>query len=294
MGTEVRPAAAGSQAARRPDRGHRPAALAHGAASRHLVASLPAGDRRRLDAGRAPCAADGEPASTAPFIAAHSTGFDQLERYVLGQDGGEARSPEWAEGLCGVAAEEITRFARAYAAAKPAMLLPGYSIQRVFAGEEPYRLAVALQLATGNFGRLGGSTGALNNRLPCPGSARCRSPILPDSAHPAPPALARCGPGGRAGGYPTDIHAIYSIGGNFLNQGGHIAKSIAAFEKVDFAVCHELFLTPTARYCDVVLPAAHALEKEDIGLPWLRQLPHLQTAGAAAQGEARTRLRHPL
>jgi anaerobic selenocysteine-containing dehydrogenase len=58
------------------------------------------------------------------------------------------------------------------------------------------------------------------------------------------------------------------VGGNFLNQGSDIRKNIAAFEKVDFAVCHEMFLTPTARYCDVILPACGPLEKEDIGLPW--------------------------
>ena len=111
-----------------------------------------------------------------PFIAAHSIGFDQLERYVMGSDGGEARSPAWAAPICGIAAEEIVRFARAYAAAKPAMLFPGYSIQRVFAGEEPYRLTVALQVATGNFGQLGGSTGALNNRLPGPRVGRLPVP----------------------------------------------------------------------------------------------------------------------
>lgn len=48
------------------------------------------------------------------------------------------------------------------------MLLPGYSIQRVVGGEEPFRLSVALQLATGNFGVRGGSTGSMNSRLPVP------------------------------------------------------------------------------------------------------------------------------
>jgi anaerobic dimethyl sulfoxide reductase subunit A len=92
---------------------------------------------------------------------------------------------------------------------------------------------------------------------------------------------------GRAGGYPSDIRAIYSIGGNYLNQGSDIAKSIAAFKKVDFAVCHELFLTPTARHCDVVLPAAHALEKEDIGLPWTGNFLTYRPQAVPPQGEAR-------
>jgi len=61
---------------------------------------------------------------------------------------------------------------------------------------------------------------------------------------------------------------IYSAGGNLLNQGADAQKSIAAFRKVDFSVCHEMFMTPSARFCDVVLPAASPLQKEDIGIPW--------------------------
>src|SRR5271157_1221264 len=102
------------------------------------------------------------------FVDARAAGFPRLARSVLGEDGGPARTPAWAAGVCGVSEAEIRRFARAYAAARPAMLIPGFSIQRVFAGEETYRLTVALQLATGNFGVRGGSTGSLNNNLPTP------------------------------------------------------------------------------------------------------------------------------
>lgn len=203
-----------------------------------------------------------------PFIAAHSVGFEQLERYVRGEDGGEPRSPEWAAAICGVPAAEIVRFARAYAAAKPALLFPGYSIQRVFAGEETYRLTVALQVATGNFGRRGGSTGAINNMLPWPRVGRLPIPApAQQAAVPVvrwPDAILE----GRRGGYPADIRAVYNLGSNFLNQGADIRKNMRAFEALDFAVTHELFLTPTARYCDVILPAASPFEKEDIGIPW--------------------------
>lgn len=222
------------------------------------------------------------------FVESHSSGFEQLEAYTLGRGGGQPRTPRWAEPLCGVAAEEITRFARAYAAAKPAMLLPGYAIQRVYAGEETYRLTVALQLATGNFGKLGGSTGSLNSALPRVRVGALPAPIL---AHAPTVPVARWPDAvleGRAGGYPTDIRAIYSIGGNYLNQGAQIPKNIAAFEKVDFAICHEIFLTPTARYCDVVLPAAHALEKEDIGLPWCGNFITYKAQAVQPRGEARS------
>ncbi len=201
-------------------------------------------------------------------IARLSSGFDALERYVLGLEGGQPRSPDWAAPICGLPAEEITRFARAYAAARPAMLFPGYSIQRVFAGEETYRLTVALQIATGNFGVKGGSSGGPNNALPAPRVGSL--PVPPMPPQPSVPVLRWPDAilEGVAGGYPCDIHAVYSVGANFVNQGADVRKNLAAFRKLDFAVCHEIFLTPTALQCDVVLPAATAFEKEDIGEPW--------------------------
>jgi anaerobic dimethyl sulfoxide reductase subunit A len=93
---------------------------------------------------------------------------------------------------------------------------------------------------------------------------------------------------GRAGGYPSDIHAIYSLGANAINQGGDARKSMAAFEKVDFAVTHELFLTPTARFCDVVFPAATALEKTELGEPWQGNYLLYRPRILAPAGEARS------
>ncbi|MHB0877264.1 MAG: molybdopterin-containing oxidoreductase family protein [Anaerolineae bacterium] len=221
-----------------------------------------------------------------PFIQAHANGFERLERYVLGE-GGEPRSPQWAEAICGVPAEEITRFAHAYAAAKPAMLLPGYSIQRVYAGEEPFRLTVALQLATGNFGKRGGSTGSMNSLLPSPRVGRLSGPEIPGLPEVPtlrwPDAILL----GREGGYPTDVHAIYSLGANLLNQGGDVHKGMAALAKVDFVVCHELFLTPTARWSDVILPATSALEREDVGIPWLGNYLLYRPQVLAPRGQAR-------
>jgi anaerobic dimethyl sulfoxide reductase subunit A len=72
---------------------------------------------------------------------------------------------------------------------------------------------------------------------------------------------------GKQGGYPSDIKAIYNVGGNFLIQGSDIHKNIKAFNEVEFAVCHEQFLTPTAKCCDIVLPVTTFLERNDILIP---------------------------
>jgi anaerobic dimethyl sulfoxide reductase subunit A len=195
-------------------------------------------------------------------------GMDQLEAYVTGQLDGIVRDPTWAQGICGVPAADITSFAREFAAARPAMLMPGYSIQRVQAGEETYRLGAAIQLATGNFGVLGGSTASINNRLPGPriggldDLSRGDEPKFPVLRWPD--AILE----GKAGGYPTDIKAAYLAGCNFVNQGADTNKNIRAMHALEFSVCHEMFMTPTARLCDVILPAASPLEKEDIAEPW--------------------------
>jgi anaerobic dimethyl sulfoxide reductase subunit A len=202
------------------------------------------------------------------FVAKTSTGFDELEAYVMGTAGHEPKTPAWAEATCGTPAEDIASLARQYGRTRPAALIPGPSIQRNIGGEEAIRMAVALQVATGNLGILGGSTGALaHGSLPYPSVAELRVPPNPiQTSVPVvlwPDAILE----GKPGGYPSDIKAIYNVGGNYLVQGSDVRKNIRAFEQVEFAVTHDYVLTPTAQYCDVVLPATTFLERNDIVYP---------------------------
>ena len=201
-----------------------------------------------------------------PFIDTYSTGFADLERHVLGHDEARiARTPQWAEALCGTPAAAIAGFARLYGSTRPAALLPGLSIQRTIGGEEAARLAIALQVATGNLGVPGGSSGThFAERLPRPRVGAIR---VPHTGHRVGVPVYRWADAvleGTRGGYPSDVKAIYNVGGNYVVQGADVHKSIRAFQQVEFAVCHDLFLTPTARHCDLVLPATHYLERQDI------------------------------
>ena len=235
------------------------------------------------------------------FVAAHATGFESLRRRVLGEGGGSGRggeaaalpgrggeaaalagrgltggaapalepgqaaTPEWAEGVCGVPAARIVALAREWARRRPVALIPGLSIQRTMGGEEAVRLAIALQVASGDLGRLGGSAGSQNwNGLPQPRLTGIEAGPNPSGLRLPANDWADAVLRGRAGGHPVDIRAAYNVGGNYVTQGADVAKSIRAMEALEFSVCHELFLTATARYCDVVLPATHWLEREDI------------------------------
>jgi anaerobic dimethyl sulfoxide reductase subunit A len=199
------------------------------------------------------------------FLERYTSGFADLETYIRGENDGIPKTPSWAETICGTPAATIRDFAIRYGTTKPSALIPGLSIQRTLGGEEAYRMAFALQAATGNIGIPGGSSGGcIWARLPIPRMhfvffpAVSEQPSVP--VYRWPDAVLE----GTANGYPTDIKAIYSVGQNYLNQGSDIEKNIKAFEKVEFAVSHEIFLTPTARYCDVIFPATTFLEREDV------------------------------
>ncbi|MCX7025888.1 MAG: molybdopterin-dependent oxidoreductase [Spirochaetes bacterium] len=201
------------------------------------------------------------------YVDSRTAGFHSILEHIRGSSDGIPKTAAWASAICGIGEQDIKRLAEAWASVKPLLLIPGYSIQRSAFGEETMRLCVALQLVSGNFGLEGGSTGSLNNRLRGPrvgriaiGEGRVKRgfPVVrwPDRI------LEGCE------SEDERIRAVYSVGGNYLNQGADIGKSSRALETLEFMVCHELFLTPTAAYADIVLPAASPLQKEDIGIPW--------------------------
>ncbi len=73
---------------------------------------------------------------------------------------------------------------------------------------------------------------------------------------------------GKAGGYPSDIRMIYSAAGDLVNQIANTNKILEGLEKVEFVLVQDHFMTPTARFADVLLPATTSFERNDIHLPW--------------------------
>ncbi|MBB6481425.1 molybdopterin-containing oxidoreductase family protein [Spirochaeta isovalerica] len=194
-----------------------------------------------------------------------SSGFDLFESYITGESDGIAKSPSWAEKICGIGKEEIIDFALGYSSIQPTALLPGFSLQRAIGGENADRLGAVLQLATGNAGLRGGSIGAAKwNRQPKPLCGRMKVPANPLKTGVPVNSWADAVLEGKAGGYPSDISLLYNVGGNFIGQSSGTDKTIKAFRKADFSVTHDYFLTDTARYCDVVLPVTTFMERDDI------------------------------
>ncbi len=187
--------------------------------------------------------------------------------YLLGLSDGVVKTPEWAEPLTGVPAATIRRLAREFGTLKPAALHCGYAPGRTAYGEQFHRAAYALCAITGNIGIPGGNSG-------CSGGAhnhgikRLGAPPNPAHSRVASTLLADVLERGTAGGYPADIKMVYSACGDLANQCPNVNKIAAGLERLEFMVVHDHFLTPTARWADIVLPATTFWERSDIHTPW--------------------------
>ncbi len=187
--------------------------------------------------------------------------------YLLGLTDGVVKTPEWAEPLTGVPAATIRRLAREFGTVKPAALQCGYAPGRTGYGEQFHRAAYALCAITGNIGIPGGSSGC-SGGASFHGIKRQGASANPVNARVASTLLADLLERGQAGGYPTDIKMVYSACGDLANQCPNINKITAGLERLEFMVAHDHFLTPTARYADIVLPATTFWERSDMHTPW--------------------------
>lgn len=203
------------------------------------------------------------------FVDRWTHGFDDLKAHVAGYD------PDLAAAPLGVKAEEIRTAARAYATAKPAVIVWGNAIEQTVHAFDTARALICLMAVCGNLDVIGGNIqaveppvlplgkfvkagrfpekfkqmvnahyGTLPKFMTIP-SAYFREAVLRDTPYP--------------------IRAAYVQCANPLPAWADSQSTYRALMSLDFLAVSEIFMTPTAMLADVVLPAATHFEFDDLG-----------------------------
>lgn len=222
------------------------------------------------------------------FIEEYCVGFDKSQMpegceneesyldYISGTRDGVPKTPEWAEEICSVEAATIRRIAREYATQKPSVLYQGYGMQRRAYGEQVVIAGCVLPAITGNVGISGGWAGGLALQ------ANDGGPfwnVFPTGRNPVKAsipvflwteAILRGTEMGTDEGLrgtdklDSNIKLIWNVASNILiNQHADTnrsAKILKDHSLVEFIAVQDQFMTPSAKFADLVLPVCTQLE----------------------------------
>ena len=216
---------------------------------------------------------------------------DYVERYTLGYDelvGHVAPyTPEFAERETGVDAELIRSLAREYAQTPPAAIRIGVAIERSAGGGQLVRALATLPALVGAYRQPGG--GLLQLPLwafPVNWEVMHR----PDLLKPGTRVLNQWRLGAALSGeMPLDppIRALFVYNSNPLVVAPDQLRLKQGLAREDlFTVVSEHFLTDTARYADLVLPATTQVEQLDLMFSWGHFYLTLNQPSIAPRGEA--------
>ena len=207
------------------------------------------------------------------FIAQRTEGFDELKTHL------KAFTPERMAPICGIDADTIREVAKVYASAKGSMIFWGMGISQHIHGTDNSRALISLALMTGQIGRPGTGLHPLRGQNNVQGASDVGliPMMFPDYQRVDNPEI-------RANfekhwDYQADpkpgltvveiMHAIrdeqikgmYIMGENPAMSDPNLNYARKALASLKHLVVQDLFLTETAFFADVVLPASAFPEK---------------------------------
>jgi formate dehydrogenase major subunit len=207
------------------------------------------------------------------YVRDHTSGFEKVRESV------RKYTPEAASAICGVPAALIREVAVAYGEAKAAVTYWGMGMSQHVHGTDNCRCIISLALMTGNIGKPGAGLHPLRgqNNVQGASDAGLIPMMYPDYQRVADEKVRAKFE--RAWGVPLDpkpgltvveimkgalegrIRGMYMLGENPFLSDPNTNKVRKALSSLEFLVVQDIFLTETAEFADVVLPATSALEK---------------------------------
>jgi anaerobic selenocysteine-containing dehydrogenase len=217
------------------------------------------------------------------WLAEHTVGWELLLKRI------QEFPPERAARICGLAEETLIDLARVYATTTPALLRVTDGINRHTNGGQTVRTLACLPALTGQYGLPGGGLMYSTSDW-----LRWEKEVVSHEHDPACPSAPRAINMNRLGAALTGeadppIYSLYVYNANPAASSPNSGKIVQGLQREDlFTVVHELFLTDTARYADLVLPATSQLEHVDLHKPYGQLSLQYNMPAIAPLGEARS------
>lgn len=198
---------------------------------------------------------------------------DYVDKYTKGYPELKARAaeftPEYVEKVTGVKAADIKTFAKEFATAQPSVIRIGVALERSAGGGQAIRAACSLPALVGSWKHAGG--GLLQMPLwdfPVDWVKVSR----PDWNKPNQRVVNNLKLGAALTGemkLDPPIKSLFVYCTNPVSQAPETNKIVTGLQREDlFTVVSEHFITDTAKYADIILPAAMAGEAEDMMWSW--------------------------
>lgn len=224
------------------------------------------------------------------IIAEDLVDHDYVERYTLGYEELKARAaeypPEKAADITGIPAGDIRKLAREYATTQPSAIRQGVALERSRGGGQAIRAITCLPALVGAWRHVGG--GAVEMPIwefPFKFDKICR----PDWIKPGTRLVNELDLGSALTGemkLDPPIQSLFVYNSNPVSQAPAQSKIVAGLKREDlFTVVSELFITDTARYADILLPATMQGEQYDLMVTWGHLYMMLNQPAIPAPGE---------
>ncbi len=232
------------------------------------------------------------------YIQAHTENFDKLKQHLA------AFPPEKMAAVCGIDAATLRTVARAFATAQRAIVFWGMGISQHVHGTDNARCLISLVLMCGHVGRRGTGLHPLRgqNNVQGASDAGLIPMVFPDYGRVDNDEIRRRfeelwetrldpKPGLTVVEIVNAIHAgqirgMYIMGENPAMSDPDAHHARAALARLEHLVVQDLFLTETATYADVVLPASAWPEKNGTVTNTNRQV-QMGRSAVPLPGEAR-------
>ncbi|WP_204112325.1 formate dehydrogenase subunit alpha [Shimia biformata] len=217
----------------------------------------------------------------------------------------KAFSPEAMSEICGVSPEQLRRVARTFAGGKAGLIFWGMGVSQHIHGTDNSRCLIALALMTGNVGKPGAGLHPLRgqNNVQGASDAGLIPMFLPDYQTVTSAKIRKSFTDVWGSGDFSDqkgltvteimdavhegqIRGMYILGENPAMSDPDVDHARDALAKLDHLVVQDIFLTETANYADVILPASALYEKDGTVSNTNRQVQRVRAA-VPPPGDAR-------